>query len=113
MKVYIVRHGQVSHNALGQYSTVDEDLTELGIKQAEKLKDKIKNIHFDIVISSPLLRATHTEYILTNYDNSIIVDERLRERSCGTLSGQPLEVTNRDDYWDYYSKNNYGINENI
>ena len=52
MKVYIVRHGQVPHNALGQYNTADEDLTELGIQQAEELKDKIKNLHFDIVISS-------------------------------------------------------------
>lgn len=54
--------------------------------QAERLKDKIKNIHFDVVISSSLLRATHTEYILTNYDDDIIVDECLRERKCGTLS---------------------------
>lgn len=113
MKVYIVRHGQVSHNALGQYNTTDEDLTELGIQQAEELREKIKNINFDIVISSPLLRATHTEYILTNYDDSIITDNRLRERSCGTLSGQPLDVTNREDYWDYYSNIQYGINENI
>lgn len=113
MKVYIVRHGQVPHNALGQYNTADEDLTELGIAQAEQLREKIKNLHFDIVISSPLLRATHTEYILTNYDNSIIIDERLRERSCGTLSGQPLEVTNREEYWDYNSKIQYGLNENI
>lgn len=113
MKVFIVRHGQVPHNALSQYNTADEDLTELGIKQAEELRDKIKNIHFDIVISSPLLRATHTEYILTNYDNDIITDERLRERSCGTLSGQPLEVTNREEYWNYYSNIQYGINENI
>ncbi len=113
MKVYIVRHGQVPHNAIGQYNTADEDLTELGIKQAEELREKIKDMHFDKVISSPLLRATHTEYILTNYDDSIIVDERLRERSCGTLSGQPLEVTNRDEYWNYYSDIQYGISENI
>lgn len=113
MKIYIVRHGQVPHNALGQYNTTDEDLTELGVKQAEELRDKIKNLHFDIVISSPLLRATHTEYILTNYDSDIITDERLRERSCGTLSGQPLEVTDREEYWNYNSDIQYGINENI
>lgn len=113
MKVYITRHGEVPHNAIGQYNTSDEDLTELGIKQAENLRDKIKDIHFDIVISSPLLRATHTEYILTNYDDSIITDERLRERSCGTLSGQPLSVTNREEYWNYYSDIEYGINENM
>ena len=113
MKVYIVRHGEVPHNAMKQYNTEDEDLTENGIKQAEELRKKIKNIHFDIVISSPLLRATHTEYILTNYDNSIITDERLRERSCGTLSRQPLEATDREEYWNYYSNVKYGINENI
>ena len=113
MKVYIVRHGQVPHNAFGQYNTKDEDLTELGIQQAEELREKIKNIHFDIVISSSLLRARHTAYILTNYDDKIITDERLRERSCGTLSGQPLEVTNRDEYWNYYSNIKYGTSENI
>lgn len=113
MKVYIVRHGQVPHNALGQYNTQDEDLTELGIQQAEELRNRMKDLHFDIVISSPLLRATHTEYILTNYDSSIITDERLRERSCGTLSGQPLEVTNREEYWNYNSDIQYGISENI
>lgn len=32
MKIYIVRHGQVPHNVLGQYNIVDEDLTELGIE---------------------------------------------------------------------------------
>lgn len=113
MNVYIARHGQVPHNALGQYNSSDEDLTELGILQAEELRDKIKNIHFDIVISSPLLRATHTEYILTNYDDSIIIDERLRERSCGNLSGELLTATNREEYWNYYSNIQYGVNENI
>lgn len=113
MKVYIVRHGQVSHNVLKQYNTADEDLTEVGIQQAERLKEKIKDIDFDIVISSPLLRATHTEYILTDYDDSIIVDERLRERSCGTLSGQSLEVTNREEYWNYFSTTRYGVSEDI
>lgn len=113
MKVYIVRHGEVPHNAMKYYSTADEDLTQLGIDQAEELRHKIKHIHFDIVISSPLLRATHTEYILTNYDDSLITDERLRERSCGTLSGWPLEVTDREEYWNYYGNIEDGIHENV
>lgn len=113
MKVYIARHGEVPHNAKKEYNSSDEDLTPLGIKQAESLREKIKDINFDIVISSPLLRATHTEYILTNYDDSIITDERLRERSCGTLSGSPLEVTNREEYWNYNSEIEYGTSENI
>ena len=58
MKIYIVRHGQVPHNALNQYNTKDEDLTDIGIEQA-------------------------------------------------------LEVTNREEYWNYYTNIQYGTSENI
>lgn len=112
MKIYIVRHGEVPHNALHQYNTTDEDLTELGIKQAEELKDKIKNIKFDIIISSPLIRAKRTAEIITEH-KKILFDKRIKERSCGSLSGQPLEVTNREEYWNYYTDIQYGTSENI
>lgn len=42
MKGYIVRHGEVPHNALKQYNNLNEDLTEKGIKQAEELRELIK-----------------------------------------------------------------------
>lgn len=113
MKIYLVRHGEVSHNVLKHYSTRDEDLTDIGIQQALELRNKIKNIKFDIVISSPLLRAIHTENILTYYDDSLITDSRLSERNCGSLDGQPLEITNREEYWNYYSTIQYGTSENM
>ena len=112
MKIYIVRHGQVPHNALHQYNTTDEDLTELGVNQAIELGKKIKNKHFDIVISSPLARAKHTAEIIAN-NREIFYDERIKERCCGSLSGQPLEVTNREEYWNYYTTIQYGTSENI
>jgi broad specificity phosphatase PhoE len=113
MKVYIVRHGQVPHNAMKQYNTSDEDLTELGIKQAEQLRDKIKNMKYDIIISSPLIRAKHTVNIININNNKIIFEDRIKERSCGDLSGKPLEVTNREEYWNYYTTIQYGTSENI
>ena len=113
MKVYIVRHGEVPHNALKMYNSENEDLTDNGIMQALELRDKIKDIKFDMVISSPLLRTIHTENILTYYDDSIITDNILRERDCGDLSGQPIEVTNREEYWNYYTEIQYGTSENI
>ena len=67
MNVYIVRHGQVPHNALKQYNTTDEDLTDLGIRQAEELRDKIKNMNFDVIICSPLNRAKHTAKIINSF----------------------------------------------
>ncbi len=113
MKVYIARHGEVPHNALKQYNSTDEDLNDLGIKQAEELREKIKNIKFDIIIVSPLIRAKHTANIINSNNTKIIFDDRIKERNCGDLSGKPLEVTNREEYWNYNTTIQYGTSENI
>lgn len=113
MKLYLVRHGQVPHNALKQYNNQNEDLTEIGIKQAEELKEKIRNIDYDIIISSPLVRAIHTAEIININNKEIIIDNRLEERNPGSLSGQSLEVTNREEYWNYNTEIQYGTSENI
>lgn len=52
MKVYIVRHGQTTSNSLEYHALEEDDLTELGIQQVEELRDKIKNMNFDIIICS-------------------------------------------------------------
>lgn len=109
MKVYIVRHGQIPNNALKRHTNPYEDLTELGIKQAEELKDKIKDIEFDIIYVSPFLRARHIAEIINTKYIQTIIDDRLSERDCGNLSGQPLEENDeRIDYWDYFSIRNHG-----
>lgn len=68
---------------------------------------------FDIIISSPLIRAKHTADILNINNNEIICDDRITERRVGNLSGKPLEVTNREEYWNYYTTIQYGTSENI
>lgn len=113
MKIYIVRHGQVNHNLLGLYNREDEDLNETGVKQAEELKEKINNLDYDIIISSPLLRAKHTAKIVNMKNKDIIIDNKLKELDPGSLSGQPLKITNREEYWNYYSTTEYGTSENI
>ena len=113
MKIFIVRHGQVNHNLLRLYNREDEDLNETGLKQAEALKEIINNLDYDIIISSPLLRAKHTANIVNMKNKDIIMDNKLRERDPGSLSGQPLEITNREEYWNYYSTIKYGTSENI
>ena len=35
MKIYLVRHGQCESNVIGRYNFVNEDINEVGIKQAE------------------------------------------------------------------------------
>ena len=43
MKVYIIRHGEVPHNALKQYNNENEDLTKKGIKHNESATLKTKS----------------------------------------------------------------------
>ena len=112
-KIYIVRHGQVPHNALKMYSNENEDLNEIGIKQAEDLKNRIENLNFDIIISSPLIRTIHTANIININNKKIITDDRLIERNPGDLNGKPISYTNREEYWDFNSKIQYGTSENM
>lgn len=113
MKLFIIRHGEVPSNALKMYNNENEDLTDNGIMQANELKNKIKDMSFDIIISSPLKRALHTANIINDNNTSIIIDDRLEERDPGNLSGQSLEVTNREEYWNYNTNAQYGTSENI
>ena len=113
MKIYIVRHGEVLHNVLKRYSILNEDLTENGINQALELREKLKNISYDVILSSPLIRARHTAELINIHNKEILIEEELKERSCGDLSDQPLEVTNREEYWNYNTVIQYGTSENI
>ena len=113
MKIYLVRHGQCESNVIGRYNFTDEDINEVGIKQAEDLREKIKNIDYDIVISSPLIRALHTAEIINANEKEITVDERLEERRHGSLEGKSIEVTDREEYWNYYTDVKYGTEERI
>ena len=111
MKIYIVRHGEVPHNVLN--NNKNEDLNETGIKQALDLREKIKDIDYDIIICSPLIRAIHTANIVNVKEKKMIIDIRLEERNPGSLSGQPIEITNREEYWNYNTFIQYGTSENI
>ncbi len=113
MKIYLVRHGQCDSNVKQIYNYVNEDLNEKGIEQAKELSKQISNIDYDIVISSPLIRAKHTAEIINVKNKQIIYDERLREREHGSLEGQSVEVTDREDYWNYFTDKKYGTEESI
>ena len=60
-----------------------------------------------------MIRAKHTAKIINVKDKEIIIDNRLEERNPGSLSGKSLDVTNRDEYWNYYTEIQYGTSENI
>lgn len=113
MKIYLVRHGQCDSNVKKIYNYKNEDLNEKGVDQANDLRRNISNIDYDIIFSSPLLRARHTAEIINIKNKKIIFDKRIEERKHGSLEGKALEVTNREEYWNYFTKIRYGTEESV
>ncbi|MDE5630416.1 MAG: histidine phosphatase family protein [Bacilli bacterium] len=113
MKVYIVRHGEVSSNAKGIYNLVDDKLNEKGIEQANILREKVREINYDVIISSPLIRAEETSKIINVHDKEILYDDRLSERDAGSFKGRSLDLTDRYEYWNYNTEVQQGDEELI
>lgn len=67
--VYLVRHGQSTHNAQ-YFATVgadandarylDSPLTPVGESQARAISSRVKELNIELVVSSPMTRATQT-----------------------------------------------------
>lgn len=91
---YIVRHGEAEFNVKKiVHGHVDSPLTEKGKEQARVLGRTFRNIRFDRVFSSDLLRAKRTaEIIALEHKLAVETTQLLRERTFGKLDGQPLEA---------------------
>ena len=110
--IYIVRHGQTDWNLEGRYAgRIDITLNDEGIEQANIIKEELKNIKFDKVFSSPLIRAYQTAQIIC--DNQIIKDDRIIERCNGDLEGKlKTEITYNVDFNDPNEKK-HNIESNL
>ncbi len=87
---YIVRHGETVWNVQGRLQGhKNSPLTERGLKQATNVGKKLKNIDFDVVFSSDLLRTKRTaELIVLEKKMAINTTTLLRERSFGKFEGK-------------------------
>ncbi len=106
MKLLIVRHGKTDWNKEKRAAGLtDIKLNKEGEEQAEVLRDKLKDTHIDVIISSPLIRAVRTaEIINENHNLDILIDEDLIERNLGIYEGQPNEQEIFNEI-RYYTKN--------
>lgn len=89
MKLYLIRHGETNFNSLRKVQgTMDNELNETGIKQAYEVKEKLKDVTPDILMSSSLKRAEQTAQIINeNYSLEHIIDDTVIERDFGELEG--------------------------
>lgn len=89
MKLYIVRHGETEWNRIGKLQGwQNSDLTEEGIKNAIKLGERLKDVDFSHIYTSPQNRALITaKYIKGNRDIKIEAIDDLKEMGFGLWEG--------------------------
>ena len=101
MNLYVVRHGQTIWNLEKRVQGItDIPLTDEGIECAEELKELVKSIDIDVVISSPLKRARDTAKILVDSKLPINTDDRIKERDWGMNEGALIDEVDGWDCWD-------------
>ncbi len=87
--IYLIRHGQAVSNINydkppkfhTQWGEKESPLTPLGKEQARKRSAELKNIHFDAVFSSDLVRAFQTAEIIARDRKLVIQTTRLIRES--------------------------------
>ena len=89
-KVCFVRHGQTDWNLNGFIQGRENNpLNKIGIQQARDTARFLQSERWDIVISSPLIRAYDTAKEIAKAVglSSILLDSRFIERDFGEISG--------------------------
>ncbi len=92
--IYIVRHGETSENLnhiiQGHTNSV---LNETGKLQAKNIAQELRNIKFDNIFSSDLLRTKETaEIIAIEQKLKVETTKALRERRWGHLEGKSVSI---------------------
>lgn len=88
--VYLVRHCEAEGNINDVFQGhTDGEISPRGALQLEKLKEKCRDIPFDIIYSSPLQRAYKTAQAANYYHNVPIIKENgIIELNGGDMEGK-------------------------
>lgn len=113
MRLYFVRHGESEANTRHIISNRESPLglTPLGRAQANALAERLKNITFSAIFSSPVFRARETADILsTSFSIPYQIAESLREYDCGILEDRSDEESwrlHREYFEDWTLRQQY------
>ena len=99
MKWYIIRHGQTEYNKNGivQGSGIDAPLNETGLKQAESFFNQNKNISFDKLYTSDLIR---THQSVEQFSKTLPINKLscLNEINWGEKEGNKIDFGKKSDF---------------
>lgn len=104
MKIYLVRHGETDWNkARKLQGTADIPLNEYGRELAKKTAFGLRDISFDAVYASPLVRAKETaEIIVGKRGIPVVTDARLMEIDFGNGDGTDISAAESDPENPFY-----------
>lgn len=92
-RLLLVRHGNTKLNSAERFwGQTDVELSADGIRQAEKLRDRLAAERIDVIYASNLCRASVTaEIIASKHQLDIITCAELREINFGELEGMTFK----------------------
>lgn len=92
LKICLIRHGETDWNAKGIIQgTLNTELNNRGKQQAESCAVYLSKGNWDLIISSPLIRAKDTATIIANKVSlNVQVMDELMEKHYGEAVGSPL-----------------------
>ncbi len=97
--LYITRHGETVWNKQKRMQGWrDSELTETGVRNAGLLGDRLRDVPFDAIYSSPSIRTRSTaELIKGEKDIPINFDEKLKEINMGEWEGKTVSFIEDND----------------
>lgn len=103
-KIYLIRHGETEWNKEGRSQGCSNDipLSEVGIKQAEAIAERLKNENIDLFFSSSLRRAYQTaNAIAFHHNKEVKMHKEFMEISFGAWEGLKFDEI-KEKYIDIY-----------
>jgi broad specificity phosphatase PhoE len=108
VSLFLIRHGRQDT----ELCNVDVGLSSEGIRQAEFLRDRLKNYEIDALYSSNFVRARQTAEIINQaLLLPIGIREGIREISFGKLEGKSDEYNN--DHYSEFKKEQQKLLEDL
>jgi probable phosphoglycerate mutase len=103
-RIFIVRHGETEWSAAGRHTShTDLPLTDVGRRRAQQLGPELGGESFDLVMSSPLLRARET-CELAGFGPRVELCEDLHEWDYGRYEGLTSpQIREQDPAWSLWT----------
>jgi|AntRauTorckE6833_2_1112554.scaffolds.fasta_scaffold00972_13 broad specificity phosphatase PhoE len=109
--IYFIRHGE-SRGYTDKFEQAPETpLSEDGLKQSSQIAERIKNINFDLLITSPLKRTLQTAELISEKsgkgfeENDLFVERKRPSRQYNLQSDGELRNEIEDEYQKAFLNN--------